>query len=110
MATDCVCVCVKVCDYQYGEWKIKMESLMRKGIKRKKARKQKGSEEKYKTKSFYICYIISLTEVRARPRPRSPVGKRRSYGFEKLKAHPPESIAIFLELCSYILLISTQNL
>lgn len=72
-----------------GEKKYFLESLMKKRIKRKTTN-QKGREKEHKTKSFYICYI-SLTRVRARLRPRSPVGER-SYGFAKLKPHPPKSL------------------
>lgn len=88
---------------------------MRKEIKRKKKKtkktpgKQKGREKERKTTSFYIC-CISLTKVRAGQRPRSPVGKRRSYSFEKPKLHPPKPVTISLELCNYFLLISTEHL
>ena len=101
---------MKVCDYQYGEWKINtLSGKFDEEENKKENNKQKRREKEHKTKSFYICYI-SVTQVRARPRPRSPVGKR-SYGFEKLThpptpPPPPKSITISLELCIDIVLIS----
>lgn len=107
----------QACDCQDREWKIKMLSGKsdEEGNKKEKKKtkktpgKQKGREKERKTTSFYIC-CISLTKVRAGQRPRSPVGKRRSYSFEKPKLHPPKPVTISLELCNYFLLISTEHL
>lgn len=100
----CVYVCVKACDYQYGERTIKMLSgkFDGEGNQREKKKSQKGKEKRRETRSLFIC-CISVTNIRATPKPASPIG--RSHGFEKPAPPPSKTHHVSFELCSDFLLI-----